>query len=228
MLNENEKAIVAYEKALSLRNPAVTINEEAETLNNLASNYLHLARKIEQGPNQRVELTQKALEHVRLALKILDTSSNNELIARSLENLGSALSMSDKFSEAEAAFEKALPLSEPYVRIRVELLTSYAGLLSQTQQYDKADSMLIRAYEKAQAENQEASIDWIFETRIQLELLLGKNAEVLRWSERRFRFMESQYQQRLASVVINSRIFVDFEQAQYGQDELTTANTNPS
>ncbi len=227
LLDENEKAIAAYEKALSLRNPAPTINEEIEILNDLAFNYLHLARRIEQDSNQHVELVQKVVERARSALELLDTSSNNELVARSLENLGSALSMSDKFSEAEAAFEKALPLSEPYARIHVELLISYAWLLCQTHQYDKADSLLIHAYEKAQAENLEASMDRIFETRIQLELLAGKNAEVLHWSERRFRFMESQHQKRLASIVSNAKIFVEFEQAQERQDESTEPNKDP-
>src|SRR5258706_685119 len=221
MLDENEKAIAAYEKALSLRNPTPTINKETEILNNLAFNYLHLARKIEQDSNQHIELAQKAMERARSALKILDTSSNNELIARSLENLGSALSMLDKFSEAEAAFEKGLLLSEPYTRIHVELLTSYAWLLCEMQRYDKADSLLIHAYEKAQTENQEASMDRIFEIRIWLELLLGENAEALRWSERRFRFMESQYQKHLASIVSNAKIFVEFEQTQARHQELT-------
>lgn len=226
LLDENEKAIAAYEKALSLRNPAPTINEETEIINNLAFNYLHLARKIEQDSNQHIELAQKAMERARSALKILDTSSNNELIARSLENLGSALSMLDKFSEAEAAFEKGLSLSEPYTRIHVELLTSYAWLLCEMQRYDKADSLLIHAYEKAQTENQEASMDRIFEIRIRLELLLGKNAEALRWSERRFRFMESQYQKRFASIVSNAKIFVEFEQTQARHEELTASNKN--
>jgi diguanylate cyclase (GGDEF)-like protein len=224
LLNENEKAIAAYEKALSLRNPAPTINEELEILNELAFNYLHLARRIEQDSSQHVELVQKAVGRARSALELLNTSSNNELITRSLENLGSALSRLDKFSEAEAAFEKGLPLSEPYAGIHVELLTSYAGLLCQTQQYDKADSLLIRAYEKAQAENLEASMDGIFETRMRLELLLGINDDALRWAERRFRFMESQHQKRLASIVSNAKLFVEFEQAQERQDETTESN----
>jgi diguanylate cyclase (GGDEF)-like protein len=135
--------------------------------------------------------------------------------------------MLNKFSESEVAFEKALPLSESYPRIHVDLLVSYAGLLCQTQQYDKADSLLIQAYEKAQAENLEASEDRIFETHIRLELLLGKSSEALRWSKRRFHFMESQYQKRLASIVNNAKIFVEFEQAQKRHDESTEPNKNP-
>src|SRR5258707_2572482 len=94
------------------------------------------------------------------------------------------------------------------------------------QRYDKAYTLHIHSYEKAQAENQEASMDRIFETRIRLELLLGKNAEALRWSERRFRFMESQYQKRLASIVSNAKIFVEFEQIQARHEELTASNKN--
>jgi diguanylate cyclase (GGDEF)-like protein len=234
MLDENEKSIASYEKALSLRNPPPTIREEAGILNNLAYTHLHFARRIEQDSNRRVELAQKAAECARSALEILDASPDNvRLTAWSLESLGSALSLLGKFSEAEAAFEKALPLSEPYARIHVELLTSYAWLLCESHRHDEADAMLVRAYEKAQAENQEASIDRIFETRIRLEVLLGKSADALLWSERRFRLMESQYRKRLTTVARNAEIFVELERARLTEhethqrhDELSALNKN--
>jgi diguanylate cyclase (GGDEF)-like protein len=222
MLDENEKSISSYEKALELNNPPPTERERAGLLNNLAYTHLHFARRVEQDAEQRTRLAQSAMERANMALEILDEQGNERYIAWSLDYLGSALSLLGRFDEAEETFKKALPLSESFERINVELLTSYARLQCEMGRYEEADITLTRAYDQAQAGNQEASIDRILETRIRLEMLAGRINEALIWSERRFRMMESQYRNRLSAIARNAEIFAELEQARLAAHEAQT------
>ncbi len=211
MIDEEDKSIASYEKALKLKSPPPAKRELAGLLNNAAYAYMRFARRLEQEPEQRSHLAQSAMMHARSVLDILDESGNERFIARSLENLGSALSLLGRFDEAEDVFKRALPLSEPFERINVEVLTSYAWLLSEMDQYQAADAMLVLAYDQAQAGEQETSIDRILETRIRLEVLAGRSEEALLWSERRFRMMEKQSRKRLVSVARNAGILSELE-----------------
>lgn len=218
MLDETEKSTASFDKALALQDSAHSF-EKVEIFNNIAHTYLNFARREEQEANQRIDLARKAVDLARSALSILEVEQNERLQAWSLGNLGRALSIQGNFAEAEAVFTKALALSESYADINVELLTSYAWLLCETRRYEEADSLLSRAYDRSQKDKQEAAFDRIFETRIRLEILRGKNAEALTWSERRFHSMENQYRQRLISVARNAEIFVELEQARQAEHE---------
>jgi len=211
MLDENEKSVASYQKALELNNPPPTEREKAGLLNNLAYTHLHFARRVEQDVEQRTRLAQSAMERANMALEILGEQGNERYIAWSLDYLGSALSLLGRFDEAEETFKRTLPLSESFERINVELLTSYARLQCEVGRYEEADTTLTRAYAQAQAGNQEASIDRILETRVRLEMLAGRINEALVWSERRFRMMESQYKKRLSAIARNARIFAELE-----------------
>jgi|GEM_PF-2303648 len=211
MLEEEERSIAAFEKVLALQDAAWNVFEEADFLNDIAHTYLHFARRTEQDFDKRTQLALKALELAQSALDMLKAQNHDHLTISSLENLGSALTILGRFPEAEEAFVRALPLSESNERIHVELLASYALLLCELGRYDEADSMLQRAYEQAQARNQEASFDHIIEARIRLEVMTGKNAEALLWSEQRLRLMESQYRKRLTTMTRNAEIFVELE-----------------
>lgn len=92
-------------------------------------------------------------------------------------------------------------------------------MLCELQHYEDATSFLDGAYARAQENGQVASLDRIFETRVRLEILAGNNLEALRWSDRHFRFMESQYRQRLTSIARNAEIFVELEQARLVKQE---------
>jgi diguanylate cyclase (GGDEF)-like protein len=213
MLDEEEKSVASFEKALALTHSTLTVSEEAKLLNNIAEAYLHFARKNEQTSDKRIELAQKAMKLAQSALDLLKNQNQDHLTAWSLENLGSALTVLGKFSEAEDAFIRALPLSESDKHIQSEVLASYALLLCEQSRYDESDSMLQRAFEQAQGGNQNATLDRIIKTRIQLEIVTGKNEQALIWSERRSRLLEDQNRKRLASMIQNSEIFVELEKA---------------
>jgi two-component system cell cycle response regulator len=230
MLDGPEKSVASFDKTLALKDSASSF-EKVDIFNNIAHTYLDFARREEQDASQRIDLARKAMDLARSALSILEGEPNDRFQALSLENLGNALSILGNFAEAEAAFTKALPLSESHAHINVELLTSYAWLLCEMRRYEESDLLLSRAYTRAQADKQKASMDRLLESRIRLGMLAGKTDEALLWSERRFRFMESQYRQHLTSVARNAEIFVELEQARLAErearqrhDELTAIN----
>ena len=219
MLEDEEKSMLAFEQALALTNSAGTVFEEASLLNHIADTYLCFAKKIDQASNKRVELAHKALRLAQSTLELLKNQSLENITAWSLENIGKALTTLGKFPEAEDTFLRALALSKPDERIQAELLASYALLLCELGRYDESDALLQRAYEQAQTESQEAALDRILEVRIRLEIITGKNAETLLWSERRFRLLENQYRKRLASMTKNSEIFIELEKARIAEQK---------
>ena len=235
MLDESERAIASFNKALALQDLRPSSGEKIGILNDLAHVYVSFARREEQDADQRMRLARKAVERAQLAMTILERQANAQLEAISLENLGSAFSILGDFAEAEAAFVKALPLSESDARIQVEVLTSYARLLSDLKRFDEADSLLAQALQRAQADKQATALDRISETRIRLEILAGRNTEALVLSERRFRSLENQYRQRITTIARNAGIFVELEQARLAEretrarrDESSAASKNLS
>jgi len=213
MLDETRKSAASFNKALAIRDAALSPLVKVDLFNNIAHAYLKLARRLETEADQRADLARKAMDLAQSALSALEGKLNDRLQALSLENLGSALSMLGNFADAEAAFIKALPLSESHALAHVELLTSYAWLLCEMKRYEESASLLDRAYTYAQESGQAAALNRIFETRIRLEICAGNNLQALLWSDRRFRFMESQYRQRLTSIARNAGIFVELERA---------------
>jgi diguanylate cyclase (GGDEF)-like protein len=219
MLDEIEKSIASFENALAVQDSVPAPLEKVELFNTIAHTYLHFARRMEADASQRMDLARKTVELTQAALSILETESNERFQAASLENLGSALSILGNFTEAEVTFLKALPLSESYAHICVELLTSYAWLLYVMKRYQECDSLLTRAYALAQEKEQTSSIDRIFETRVRLAILAGGPEEVLTWSNQHFRFMEGQYRQRLTMIARNAGIFMELERTQKDKRE---------
>ncbi len=235
MLDESERSIASFNKALALQDFRPSSVEKIAILNDLAHVYVYFARREEQDAGPRLGFARKAVERAQLALSILEREPNDHLEASSLENLGSALGILGDVAEAEAAFVKALSLSESDARIHVEVLTSYARLLSDLKRFDEADSLLARALQRAQADKQATALDRISETRIRLEMLAGRVTEALIWSERRFRALENQYRQRITTIARNAGIFVELEQARLAEretrarrDESIAANKNLS
>ena len=219
MLDEIEKSMASFESALAVQDSVPSPLEKVELLNNIAHTYLQLARRMEADASQRMDLARKAVELAQSALSILESESNDRFQAASLENLGSAWSLLGNFTEAEVTFLEALPLSESYAHICVELLTSYAWLLCEMQRYQESDSLLTRAHTLAQEKDQESSLDRIFETRVRLAILAERPPEALTWSNQHFRFMESQYRRRLTTIARNAEIFMELEQARKDKRE---------
>jgi diguanylate cyclase (GGDEF) domain len=219
MLNEVERSVAAFDQALAFQDSPPAPFEKIEIFNNIARTYVNFARQEERDANQRLDLALKAADLAQSALTLLEDEPNDSWQCLSLENLGSALSILENFTEAEEAFAQALPISEPYAHINVELLTSYAWLLYKMKRYEESDSVLARAYTLAQDDKQEASLDRIFETRIRLEILAGRGTEALIWSERRSRSMEDQYRRRITNIARNAEIFVELEQARLAEHE---------
>jgi diguanylate cyclase (GGDEF)-like protein len=219
MLDEIEKSMVSFENALALQDSVPSPLEKVELLDQIARTYVHLARRMESDADQRMDLARKAIELAQAALSILENESNERFQASSLENLGSALSIVGNFTEAEVTFLRALPLSESYARICVELLASYAWLLCEMERYQESDSLLTRAHGLAQEKEQEASLDQIFETRVRLAILAGRHEEALTWSGQRFRLIERQYRERLTTIARHAEIFMELEQARQGNRE---------
>ena len=228
ILDESERAVASFNKALALQDLRPSSAEKIGILNDLAHVYVSFARREEQDADQRLRLARKAVERAQLALSILERQVNDLLQAAALENLGSALSILGDIAEAEAAFVKALQLSEPDARIHVEVLTSYARLLSELKRFDEADSLLARALQRAQADKQAAALDRIAETRIRLEMLAGRHTEALVLSERRFHSLENQYRQRITTIARNAGIFVELEQARLVERETRTRRDESS
>ena len=213
LLDEVEKSVTAFEKALASREAPAPSFEQAEILNQVAHGYLSLVRRHKQAGDQRLEFARKALDLAQSGLLALEREPGDHLSLMLLENLGSAARALGKFTEAEEAFTKALALSEAFAPTHVELLTSYAGLLCELGRYAESDSLLTRAYNLAQTDRLDTALDRIFETRIQLAMLTEKTTDALLWSEQRFQAMESQYRRQLTSIAQNAEIFVELEQA---------------
>jgi diguanylate cyclase (GGDEF)-like protein len=211
LLDKYEDALSSYERALNLQDNPLSVDDEAELLNKLTDTHLSLARHMDQEKQASAELAGKALECAHTAVNLAGSEDNQRFLAWSLVNLGSAYSLAGKYIEAEEAFKKAMALSETPMRIQVDLLVNYAWMLCDVKRFSEADVMLTQAYDKTQSSNLDGAMDRIFEARTRLEMLSGKTAEAMLWSERRFKFTENQYRRRLASIARNAEIYIDIE-----------------
>ena len=211
MIDEYDQAIALWEKALNLRDVPISIAEETNLLNDLAEIHLRFARREDQDGSTPKQHAEKGSELARSALKLIEAASDDQAMAKSLLNLGSALDLMGKFVEAEDAFKKAASLAGTFPSIQVELLVNYAWMLCDMARFAEAETMLVRAYDWAQSSNQENLMDRIFEARVRLATLAGKSSEVLIWSERQAKFLENRYRQRLAVIARNAEIFIDVE-----------------
>jgi len=211
MLDKYAEAVAAYEQALHMRDVSLSVEEEAGLFNDLSETHLHFARRHVMGNSDMAQSAEKAYEHARTAQDLIEPLRNARLHSRTFTNLGSALSLTGKFAEAEDAFNKALTEVAAFPDLHIRLLSAYAWMLCDVNRYEEANVMLIEAYEKAQSSNREGVIDQVFEARIRLEMLAGKTAEALTWLERQKRFAETRSRQRLAVIARNAEIFVDVE-----------------
>ena len=217
MLDKYDEAIAAFEKALHLRENPIPVNEETWLLNGLAEAHLQFARWGGQDKSNQLQQAEQALDRARTALRLIEPTDNDRLIARSFVNMGSALSLLTKYADAEDLFKKALPLAQAFPQIQVELLCSYASMLCDLKRFTEANEMLTQAYDQIQSSNLEGAMDRIFEVRVRFGVLSGQTSDALLWSEQRTRFLENRYRESLAVIARNAEIFIDVERTRLSE-----------
>ena len=210
MAGNFERAERAYLEGLGL-GPGATPVIRSARLNNLAFCYVTWARSLEDGDAARGGLAAKALQCAIDAEAQMEGPAYARWRAWSLANQGSALYLLGRHAEAEAAFRAGRPLSLAYTRINVVLLAAYGRLLAETGRHDEARTMLDEAYGKAPASLLDSSLDLVMESRVRLEVLAGRTAEALQWSDRRNRRLERQYRERLYNSLRQADLLVRIE-----------------
>lgn len=206
-----EAALAVFAEALTLIDAGPNL-DRVTNLENQASTLILQARSLPATDPRRAEVAWWALAAAAEGLEATPSDAAPRWRAWGLGNRGSALALLGRSAEAEAAYAEGLPLAASAPRTAIEILVGLASLHIDAGRYDEAAALLADAETRAPADLFDGSTDRFMEAKVRLEVRAGHVEEALRWSERRFRRLETQYRTRLRYVAQLGRLSAELDE----------------
>ena len=197
---EPERAFALYAQTLSLCEDEQQVQRPA-FLSNLAHCRLLQARDLCAGDSDRVALAEEALDYATQAIKAAEPPYPHvRWRCNFIHNQGDALRLLGRPQEAETAYRTGLALAEDNLKIKAELMASYAGLLMELGRHVEAADLLRQADALTPWDPINPAYDRLLELQIELARHEERIAELHALWERRFRRVQDRHQDRLRNV----------------------------
>lgn len=218
--DEPERAFTLYTQALSLCEGDETVHRPA-FLNNLAHCRLLQARELLADDPSRARLAEQSLEYSTQAFEAAGTEHPLAGWRCSfIHNQGDALHLLGRLREAEAAYRNGLSLAENNLRVKAEVLASYAGLLMDLGSEAESADLLSQAVALTPWDMVNPSTDRILELQIQLARRRGHVDELHALWERRHRHVQDRHRDRLRTVRRFAELFDELKAVRAAEQKI--------
>lgn len=218
--DEPERAFALYGQALSLCEGTEEVHRPA-FLNNLAHCRLLQARELPPDDPGRGTLAEEALKYSTRAFEAADPGHPLAGWRCSfVHNQGDALHLLGRLQEAETAYRTGLALAESNLRVKAEVLASYAGLLMDLDRQCESADLLSQAVALTPWDLVNPSTDRILELQIQLARRQGQVDELHTLWERRYRHVQDRHRDRLRTVRRFAELFDELKAVRAAEQKI--------
>lgn len=222
LAGDQQRAVEVYREALPLDVAGQSGGDVQEVilLNNLSFALIRWARSLDASDGQRVPVASEALDRADQALGLPPSKTIARWRGWGLSNRAGALALLGRRDEAAAQYREALPFCADNLRVQLLTLAGYGDVLAESGRHDEARMLFDEAYAKAPQDLLDATLDFVMEGRVRLEVLAGRSVEALRWSDRRYRRLQEQYGTRVRNALQQSALLASLEQSRQEERAL--------